>query len=205
MQAASPRFGADDAISYLINAGDTKTEGVDITLEGVFESDNYGVFRWTLAANYNETSLERVAPTPEVLSQFNIPLYSAASQVNLLYLAPRFKGIIGLEWALQDWSVGVNATRYGEIRRSTNVNQNGVTTPAIFSVGDLWLVDLEVGYQITDQLKLNVNANNLLDEEPPLLPEGSTALWPFQTYSYVNNGPVNAAGGFYSATLTYSW
>lgn len=203
VQAASPHFSANDAISYLINAGDTKTEGVDVTLEGVVESVNAGSFRWTLAANYNETTLEQVAPTPAVLSAFNVPLYSAASQVNLLYLAPRFKGIIGLEWSVQDWTVGVNATHYGDIRRSTMVA--GSVEPVIFSVGDVWLVDLELGYQINQQLRLNVNANNLLDEKPPLLPEGSTALWPFQTYSYVNNGPVNAAGGFYSATLTYSW
>ncbi len=205
VQAASPRFSPNDAISYLINAGDTKTEGVDVTLEGVVDTATAGSFRWTLAANYNETTLENVAPTPAVLSQFNIPLYSAASQVNLLYLAPRFKGIIGLEWNIQDFSLGVNATRYGEIRRSTNVNQGGVSTPVIFSVGDVWLVDLEAGYQISPQLKFNLNVSNLLDEEPPLLPEGSSALWPFQTYSYVNNGPVSAAGGFYSATLTYSW
>lgn len=203
VQAASPNFGPSDAISYLINAGDTKTEGVDVTLEGVIDTDSVGSFRWTLAANYNETTLESIAPTPSVLSAFNIPLYSAASQVNLLYLAPRFKGIVGLEWNLQDWTVGVNATRYGEIRRSTAVA--GSAQPVVFSVGDLWVVDLEVGYQITDQLRFGVNANNLFDEQPPLLPEGSTALWPFQTYSYVNNGPVNAAGGFYSATLTYSW
>lgn len=202
VQAASPGFGPKDAISYLINAGDTKTEGVDVTLEGVFNTE-VGSLRWTLAANYNETSLENVAPTPAVLSQFNIPLYSAASQVNLLYLAPRFKGIIGLEWSAQDWSVGVNATRYGEIRRSTTVA--GSAEPVIFSVGDVWLVDLELGYQISPQLRFGVNANNLFDEKPPRLPEGSTALWPFQTYSYVNNGPVNASGGFYSATLTYNW
>jgi iron complex outermembrane receptor protein len=202
VQAASPRFGADDAISYLINAGDTKTEGVDVTLEGVYNTEA-GFLRWTLAANYNETSLENVAPTPGVLSQFNIPLYSAASQVNLLYLAPRFKGIIGLEWNAQNWNVGINATRYGEIRRSTTVA--GSAEPVIFSVGDLWLVDLEVGYQISQQLRFGVSVNNLFDEKPPRLPEGSTALWPFQSYSYVNNGPVNASGGFYSAKLTYSW
>jgi len=52
---------------------------------------------------------------------------------------------------------------------------------------------------------LRLNANNLLDQKPKRLPEGSTALWPFQSYSYVNNGPVNATGGFYSATLAYKW
>jgi len=205
VQAASPNFGPNDGISYLINAGDTKTEGVDVTLEGVVNTEASGTFRWTLAANYNETTLEHVAPTPAVLSQFNIPLYSAASQVNLLYLAPRFKGIAGLQWNISDWSVGVNATRYGDIRRSTNVNQNGVSTPVIFSVGDLWVVDLELSYQFSQQVKLGLNANNLFDEKPPRLPEGSSSLWPFQTYSYVNNGPINAAGGFYSATLSYNW
>jgi len=203
VRAASPSFGPNDGISYLINAGDTKTEGVDITLDGVFDTGDAGTFRWTLAANYNDTKLERIAPTPEVLSTFNIPLYSAASQVNLLYLAPRFKGVIGINWSLANWSAGLTATRYGEIKRSTTVA--GSATPVIFSVGDVWVTDLQLGYDFSSNLNLRLNANNLFDEKPPLLPAGSTALWPFQTYSYVNNGPVNAVGGFYSATLTYKW
>lgn len=203
VQAASPNFGPNDGISYLINAGDTKTEGVDITLDGVVDTGYTGVFRWSLAANYNDSKLERVAPTPAVLSTFNIPLYSAASQVNLLYLAPQFKGVVGLNWTLGSWSAGLTATRYGEIKRSTTVA--GSATPVIFSVGDVWVADLQVGYDFSSNFSLRVNANNLFDEKPPLLPKGSTALWPFQTYSYVNNGPVNAAGGFYSATLTYKW
>lgn len=205
VQAASPDFGPDDGISYLINAGDTRTEGVDVTLEGGFDTRNTGEFRWSLAANYNETELKNIAPTPAVLAQFNIPLYSAASQANLLYLAPRFKGIASLNWNLENWSAALTATRYGEIKRSTSVNVNGVSTPTVFSVGDLWVVDLELGYKFNDNLSLRLNANNLLDEKPAKLPEGSTALWPFQSYSYVNNGPINAAGGFYSATLAYNW
>ncbi len=205
VQAASPNFGPNDGISYLINAGDTRTRGADLTLDGTIDTINAGTFGWSVAANWNDTKLVRIAPTPAVLSQFNIPLYSAASQANLLYLAPRFKGVLGLNWTRESWSAGLTATRYGEIRRSTTVNEGGVPTPTIFSVGDLWVVDLEIGYDITTNLNFRVNVNNLLDEKPPYLPEGSTQLWPFQSYSYVNNGPINAAGGFYSASLTYRW
>lgn len=204
VQAASPNFGSNDGISYLINAGDTKTRGLDITLENVIDTDNIGSFRLTAAANWNKTELERVAPTPAVLAALNVPLYSAASQANLEYLAPRFKGILGVNWDLDKWSAGLTATRYGEIRRTTNVNINGVSTPTVYSVGDVWQVDLQIAYAFTRNLKLQLNANNLFDEKPPRQPDGAR-LFPFQSYSYLNNGPISPTGGFYSATLSYSW
>lgn len=205
VQAASPRFGPNDGISYLLNAGDSKTRGADLTLEGIVDTNRTGSFHWTLAANYNKTELEHVADAPAVLAQFNIPLYNAASKANLEYLSPRFKGVLGLNWNLQQFSAGIRGTRYGKILRTTNVNQDGVSVPTIFSVGDLWVVDLELGYEVSSNLDVRVSVNNVLDETPPRLPANSTALWPFQSWSYVNNGPINATGGFYSATLTYRW
>jgi outer membrane receptor protein involved in Fe transport len=106
---------------------------------------------------------------------------------------------------LSKWTAGVTATRYGDILRSTDVRVNGVATPTVFDVGNLWVVDAQVAYSFSDKLKLTINGNNIFNEEPGKLPEGSTALWPFQTSSYLNNSPINAAGSFYSATLSYNW
>lgn len=208
VKAADPSFGANDGISYFINAGDTKTRGLDVTLEYGIDTDNLGSFSLSAAANWNKTKLETKASTPAALTAFGFSpdlTYTAASIANIENLSPRFKGILGVNWALSKWTAGVTATRYGDILRSTDVRVNGVATPTVFDVGNLWVVDAQVAYSFSDKLKLTINGNNIFNEEPGKLPEGSTALWPFQTSSYLNNSPINAAGSFYSATLSYNW
>lgn len=208
VQSADPSFGPNDGISYFINAGKTKTEGLDITVEHIFPQTNWGTFKLNVAANWNKTELVSKAGTPSALTNFGFSpdlTYNASSIANLEYLAPRFKSILGLNWSYEKWHAGIAATRYGKILRSTNVNVDGKSVPQVYDVGNMWLVDAHIGYDITSNLSLSINGTNILDEKPGLLPQNSTSLWPFQSYSYLGNSPVNAAGSFYSAGVTYKW
>ncbi|MFU8926588.1 TonB-dependent receptor plug domain-containing protein [Acinetobacter puyangensis] len=212
VQSVDPSFGPNDGIDYFINAGKTKTRGLDLTIEYLLSTDRYGSFLFTAAGNWNKTELVSRAATPAALTAFGFSsdlTYNASSIANLEYLSPRFKGIVGLNWHLEKWSAGLTATRFGEIRRSTSVNVDGVSTPKVFNAGNLWLVDAQVGYKFTDQLSLTLNGNNIFDQKPRKLPantvSGPGLLWPFQSYSYLNNSPINAAGSFYSAALNYKW
>ena len=208
VKSADPSFGPNDGISYFINAGKTKTEGLDLTIEHTLPRTDYGNFKLSAAANWNKTELVSKAPTPSALTAFGFSpdlTYNATSIANLEYLAPRFKSILGLDWSYEKWNAGLTATRYGKILRSTNVNINGVSTPQVYDVGNLWLLDAQLGYQVDDHLSLTLTGINILDEKPGLLPQNSTSLWPFQTYSYLNNSPINAGGSFYSAGLHYKW
>lgn len=212
IQAADPSFGPNDGIDYFINAGKTKTKGLDLTIEYLLSTSQHGSFLLTAAANWNKTELVSRAATPAALTAFGFSpdlTYSPSSIANLEYLSPRFKSVLGINWNLEKWSAGLTATRFGEIRRSTSVNVNGVSTPTVFDVGNLWLFDVQLGYKFTDQLSLTIQGNNILNKKPGKLPENTVSgpglLWPFQSYSYLNNSPINAAGSFYSAGLSYKW
>jgi len=205
VEAASPTFGPLDRITYLINAGTTRTRGVDVVLDGQHET-GVGDIRWSLAGNYNDTVFLDVADTPDVLSAFNISLVSAAAQATTRYRSPVFKGIGSLHWSSGPFSAGVRGTYYGTIKRRYTLRQpSGPNTTELVDVGNVFVADLEVGYDFTEKLGISFNANNVLSTKPKQVPDNATSRWPFLTTAYVQDSPVNPLGGFYSATLTYRW
>lgn len=206
VQAASPRFGPDDGISYLINAGDTRTRGIDVVLDGRFDLAGAGNLRWSLAANYNKSKFVKIADTPAVLSAFNITLISAATQATTLYRTPELKVVGALNWSKGPFSAGVRGTYYGKLLRSyTLTHASGPNTVELVDVGHTFVTDLDLGYDITERLKLGVNISNLFSAKPKQVPTNATSRWPFLTTAYVQDSPINPLGGFYSATLSYRW
>ncbi|MET3828081.1 outer membrane receptor protein involved in Fe transport [Sphingomonas sp. PvP055] len=82
--------GNFSALSYLTNAVDTKTRGVDLVV-------NYrsriadGMFSGTLAGNYNKTVFDRIAGTPAPLAALGIttPLFDVTQQLRFSDSLPR--------------------------------------------------------------------------------------------------------------------
>jgi iron complex outermembrane recepter protein len=202
-------LGPEDGVSYFINAADSRTSGLELTAEATTRTQSLGTFRWTLALNNNQTKVRDVAPTPAVLAAFDIPVFSTGSQNNLRFQAPSSKQIAGLQWSYGPVTVNLRETHYGTIKRTGNPTTVAVSGPyaglreITYDIGDLWLTDIDIGVDVTERLNLAVSVNNVFEEKPARLPE--PLLAPYQLYSYTNNGPVSAAGGFYSASFTYRW
>jgi iron complex outermembrane receptor protein len=204
---AAAGFGRDDGVSYFINAADSRTRGIEATLEGAFGLGDYGRLRWSLAGNLNDTDVTNIAATPAVLARFNIPVFSRASQNALRFLSPRHKEILTLNWTRSILSVQVRETHYGAIDRFGTPAVVATTGPYAgqaeipYSIGGLWVTDLDIGVDVTDRLTLSGQINNLFSVKPSKLPAPLLSAW--QTYSYANNGPISAAGGFWSVTARY--
>ena len=78
VQAAG--FSSADGVNYFINAADTRTRGIDITLDTTTDLASWGRLTWTAALNFNKTVITDIAPTPSVLAAFNVPVFSVANQ-----------------------------------------------------------------------------------------------------------------------------
>jgi len=206
---AAAGLGASDGVNYFINAADTRTRGIDITIDGVLRGNGWGSLRWSAAANYNDTIVTGLAATPDALKAFNIPVFSAGQQNTLKYLAPRHKEIFTLNWRRGEWSAQTRFTYYGTLKRVGSPASVATTGPwagqreIIYDVGNLWVTDLEIAYRPTPSLTLSLTANNLFDKKPATLPD--PLLNKFQSYAYVNNGPITGAGGFYAVTARYEF
>jgi iron complex outermembrane receptor protein len=207
---AAAGFDPNDGVSYFINAADSRTKGIEATIDAVTHTDTLGSFRWSLALNRNNARVTDIAPTPAVLAAFKIPVFNAAAQTNIRYQAPLGKEVLGGNWTYKRLAVNLRQTHYGKLKRNITVTTPATTGPYAgivgeipYDVGKVWLTDLDIGYDVTDAVNVSLSVNNLFDKKPPKVPAPGLAA--YQTYSYTNNGPVGVAGGFYAATIRYKW
>ncbi len=185
-------------VRYFTNAGDTRTKGVDLTVEATTPTETFGDFRWTLAANYNETELTRVALVPEALRNLpHIDLLNAAAQLNLTERAPKFKTILGGAWNLNGWNAGARLKYYGGLKRLGN--------GLYYDTSGKWLVDVSAGYDFQNGLSFEVGVDNLFDQYPDKTEAQYRALNSLAQYQYAydNSGPVGLLGGFVYSRLSY--
>jgi iron complex outermembrane receptor protein len=198
-----------DRVNYLINAADTRTDGVDITIEKTFELASVGTLKLTAAGNFNHATLRDVADTPAALASLNIPVFSTADKNQLLYLSPKSKEILTANWNKGKTGTALRLTHYGDLARFGTPVSIPTSGPYAglnqipYNIGASWLVDLDVDYQFTDALSFSASVTNLFDRKSTKLPQPLVAT--NQLYSYAQNGPLTGDGGLWSATVRYQW
>jgi iron complex outermembrane receptor protein len=200
-------FASGDGVGYFINACDTRTQGLELTLEQTTRSTSFGDFLWTLAASTNRTVItDVVAPHPAILQQAGISLFNPASQSSITYPGPRQKAVFGVNWTKNKWGFSVHETYYGIIKRIGTPSTVAASGPYAGqtqipeNVDPMWVTDLQLTYKLTKAWSVSLNVNNLFNAYPSKIPQ--PLLSAYQSASYANFGPVGAAGGFYSVTLT---
>jgi iron complex outermembrane receptor protein len=203
-------FASGDGVGYFINACNTLTQGLELTLEQTTRSTSWGDFRWTVAASATRTVITGVvAPNPAILQNAGISLFNPSSQSSITYPGPRKKVIFGANWKKDKWSLDVHETYYGIIKRigtPSTVATSGpyaALTQIPEPVDPMWVTDVKLSYDFTKAWSLSLNVNNLFDAYPTKIPQ--PFLSAYQSASYSNFGPVGAAGGFYSATVSYKF
>jgi iron complex outermembrane receptor protein len=203
-------------IAAFINAINTQTEGLDLT--GTYSTDfaEFGHVDWSVGFNYNRTYVTSVAPLPAVVAVTNPALIGLGiNQINFLNqistsqlttAQPREKGIFQALWNKGKWSVNVRETVYADMSQYAffpTLNKNVLET-----IPTTGITDLTVTYRVNKAVKLDVGANNLLNQLPPKTPLGSTGQ-PIDG-SLVYNLPYTWApwgsnGGYYYGRVTLSF
>ena len=212
--------GNFSAISYLTNAVDTKTRGVDLVV-------NYrtrvadGVFSATLAGNYNKTNFDRIAGTPAPLAALGLttPLFDLTQQLRFSDSLPRNKVTLDLNYSHGPFAISLTNTRYGEVSTVALTNRTPAQIAALIPGYDVSLVpvsatsansdiiqrfgaevltDLELSWQATRALRLSAGAQNLFDVYPDENIASSVASVAAGTNGADNAGtqPYNAISPF---------
>lgn len=186
-------FPSVQAVRYFANAVDTRTRGFDVVAAYSFDTVSAGKFRTTLGFNYNETTIQRIAPNPTQLAGLNLTLFDRRSQ-GFFTQTPRTKLILGVNWTLDRLNVNLLQTRYDKLK----VLDNNPAADQTF--GAKWITDLEVSYGLTEKLRLAVGAYNLFDTYPDLSTATNTiGLPPFGA------GPFGSYGGYYYGRISVNF
>jgi len=198
------------AVSYMTNAIDTTTRGIDLTSSYRHRFADKSVLTLTAAANFNKTSIDRIVDTPKPLSNLGIvtPLYDVTQQIRLTDASPKDKFVLGANWKKDDWTVNMNVARYGEVSAVAFTNltpaQIAAVTPGykvkfaptapasansqvIQIFGAKVLTDLSLSYQWGKATAFTFGVNNLFD----VYPDKNIASTP-ATVAAGTNGSDNA-------------
>ncbi len=151
-------------VTAFLNGLDTLTQGVDMTINYPTDFGDYGLVDWTLAGNYNTTSVSRVTPTPAVFGGSGVSFFNAESLFDFVHSAPAEKLALTANWTLDQYGITLRETYWGPTKQLTTPNNN---TPYYdYSQAGVGLTDAELRYNITEQVQLAVGANNIFNIKP---------------------------------------
>ncbi len=157
-------------VTAFLNGINTKTQGVDVVVTYLTDFDSAGLVRWTLAGNYNNTSVSKVAPPPAVLVASNpsASFFNRQSLYNFVHSAPQEKIGLTADWSLGAFGVTFRETYWGPQHSYTSPNSGGELIP--FNQAGVGLTDLQARYDVTDNLQFSFGGDNILDIQPDKLP-----------------------------------
>ena len=157
LDAALVSSGAG-AGQFFLNGADTETQGIDFVATWNTEGLG-GTLDFTLAANFTETDVVDLF-TPQGSGLETIPVEDVFSSQETSIIEewqPQDRVNLSALYRLEDWTVNLSLNRYGEY----TVEDGGRQT-----YGAEILTDIKVNYFVTDNLSLNIGANNLFDVYP---------------------------------------
>jgi iron complex outermembrane receptor protein len=122
---------------------------------------------------------------------------------------PKFKFVLGAFWTMSRWSVNLREEIYGPSSQWVSLNGSGVGGGAShLMIGTAPITDVDIGYSITDGIKLDVGANNLFDKKPPTVPtiDNGGNLQPADGNNVYGEpdqfSPYGINGGYYYGRIT---
>jgi len=170
------------SLKFFVNAVDTKTTGVDVVATYNNIDLGSGKLGVSLAANYNETTIEGTIKTPALLAEYGYDIFNRKEQSRITTSRPQSKLILGLNYSLGSWNVILNNTYFGEVTwQHANNGLNGAPLgpggsllPANDEAYDQTfagkvLTDLIVNYKFSNKISAFVSANNLFNVYPDVI------------------------------------
>ena len=215
-----------------LNGLATLTQGIDATVSYPTDFGDRGLVNWTLAGNYNETSIGSVQPAPAVLlaSNPNATFFNFGSNFNYVHSLPNWKIGLTADWTLDEYAATLRETYYGPDHGYATPNSNGEFIPA--NQASVMLTDLEARYNITEQLQFSVGGNNIFNIRPDIYgaapascttggviiptggscklgPNAATGAVQTATNGSVYQSPLGTAfdpnGGYYYARISFNF
>jgi iron complex outermembrane receptor protein len=201
------------SLKFFVNAVNTKTSGVDLVANYRNLEIGNGMFSLTLAANFNETTIDGEIDTPELLAANGYEIFNRKEQSRITSARPKSKVLLGIDYNISDWNFALNNTYFGEVSwQHSNNGLNGADLgngplPLDDAAYDQTfsgkvITDLIIGYNFSDRISGNIAINNLLNVYPDEIDTkgdfvtdlGGRFKYPWEVSQFGFNGTILNAG-----------
>ena len=198
-------------IQLFNNGANTKTQGLEATATYASDFGELGHVDWSIGFNYNDTTITslKALPAVDVNTGYGQTSILSANEISaLLTGAPKEKAILSALWTIRKFTVNVREEVYGPSSEFISFNGTGTGTGATdLTVGATGITDLDIGYKVTPELRLNIGANNLFDQRPENVPtisgrpaDGNNVFGEPAQFS-----PYGINGGYYYGRVTLTF
>jgi len=149
------------AVQFFINAGDTKTTGVDVVINyRNIKMYNNAKLSINFAANFNRTTINTIT-TPKILANAGYTIFDRQEQGLITNSRPKSKVILGLNYNSKKWNFSLNNTRFGRVT-ITAPQSGGIDQELSSKIA----TDIGLFYKLTAKISLNATVNNIFNVYP---------------------------------------
>jgi len=158
-----------NGVTAFLNGLSTLTQGMDATINYPTDFGDKGLVNWTLAGNFNETSIGTISPVPAVLlaANPNATFFNFGTQYGFTHSLPNWKIGLTADWSLDEYGATVRETFYGPDHGYSSPNNGGEYIPE--NQAGVALTDMELRYNLTDQLQFAFGGNNIFNIRPDVV------------------------------------
>ncbi|MGD0493426.1 MAG: TonB-dependent receptor [Steroidobacteraceae bacterium] len=199
-------------VATFANGIDTRTHGADLVFD--FPTDYaVGHIDWSVGAEFNQTVVTRVPGTPAQL--VGLTLYNATALSDITTASPKYVANLGALWTLGKASINLMEKIYGPASEWENDDgDNPLNTLEYYrtETGVTAITNLDLGFQFTSYLKMDLGALNLFNRYPDKLNGVLRSHYDNLAYGdnlgvqqYPSFSPIGIDGGFYYVRATFTF
>ncbi|HOY76505.1 MAG TPA: TonB-dependent receptor [Hyphomonadaceae bacterium] len=198
--------------SFFTNGIDTRTQGADLVINYDTDFGAWGSVDWTLSGNMAKHKVTKVAPPPAALlvgaTGPDPALFSRATVFNFEKSSPEYRFMLGAVWKIGDYTISIKETMNGPA--TSYALSPRTSQPYLTKLDVTYTTDLEVAYQLNDNWKIAVGADNVFNEYPVETPDWVRAeQLGLNSNAYVTKystlSPFGINGGYYYGRVSYAF
>ena len=200
----APQIANVEAAQFFANGADTKTTGLDIILAYKTNLGDDSSFGATFLGNFNDMKIDKVKNGALDEQTF----FGARDKAFLLASAPKSKMSLNLNYKKSWFDTALTFTRFSEIELldfqtfEDSADYGGfdqLIAAATDTYGSKMVTDLNLGFELSESLKLNIGSNNLFNIYPDQQDDWTEAG------GYWDSVQMGFSGAYYYAKLNYTF
>ena len=200
----APQIDNVEAAQFFANGADTKTVGLDVILSWKLSLGNDSSFGATFLGNFNDMKIDKVNNGSLDEQTF----FGERDKAFLLASAPKSKMSLNLNYDKKWFDAALTFTHFSEIELldfqtfEDPADYGGfdqLITAATDTYGAKMVTDLNLGFELSESLKLNVGSNNLFNVYPDQQDDWTEAG------GYWDSVQMGFGGAYYYTKLNFTF